>query len=118
VLQESIRTEHFLAHPDSLVSLRRVNPTIDGMYRYEAITNNNLIKDKRTKDKRTTMLLTAPWVKRNFDKEYLAEHQKLQDLNGWVDIRNTEANPTRKIRNAAIQFRDGLKAKNGNLGKL
>jgi hypothetical protein len=41
----------------------------------------------------------------------LAEHQKLQDLNGWVHIRNPEANPTRKIRNAAIQFRDGLKAK-------
>jgi hypothetical protein len=61
------------------------------MYRYEAITKNNLGNNKQT-----TMLLTAPWVKQNFDKEYLEEHQKLQDLNGWVDIRNPEANPTQK----------------------
>jgi hypothetical protein len=45
------------------------------MYRYEAITKNNLGKNKRT-----TMLLTSPWVKQNFDKEYLEKHQKLQDL--------------------------------------
>jgi hypothetical protein len=83
VLQESLRTKQFLAHSDRLVSLRRVNPTIDGMYRYEAITKNNLGNNKRT-----TMLLTAPWVKRNFDTEYLEEHQKSQDLDGFVDIRN------------------------------
>jgi hypothetical protein len=62
------------------------------------------------------MLLKAPWVKIFLDKEYLEQHQKLQDLDGFVDIRNPEANPAQTIRNAAVQFRKGLMANNGHLG--
>jgi hypothetical protein len=64
------------------------------------------------------MLLTALWVKQNFNKEYLEENQKLQDLNGWVDIQNPEANPTRKIRNVVVVFCKGLKAKDCHFGEL
>jgi hypothetical protein len=102
VLKDSIRTETFLAHPDNLVALRCVFPTVDGIYRYEAITK--LLANGMW----ATIYLTLTWVRQHFEGEYLKRLNKLLGSNEFVNIRNVCANPTKKVQNAVLDFQCNL----------
>jgi hypothetical protein len=54
--------------------------------------------------KRKTIYRTLNWVRQHFEREYLQRLNKLLDSNGFVDIRNSRANPTTKIQNAILDF--------------
>jgi hypothetical protein len=102
VLKDSIRTETFLAHPDNLVALWRVFPTVNKIYRYEAITK--LLAN----GKRTTLYLTSTWVKQHFEGEYVQRLNKLPDSNEFVNIRNVCSNLTKMSQNAVLDFQRNL----------
>jgi hypothetical protein len=103
VLHDSLKTETILAHSDNLVAIWRVHPTINRIYKCEVITKNILAGNKQT-----AILLSSNWVNHHYEGEYLARLQKLLDTDGFVDIQNPYANPTRKIRNAVYDFQHKL----------
>jgi hypothetical protein len=57
-------------------------------------------------------------MKHHYKGEYLARLQKLLDTDGFDDIQNPYANPTRKIRNAVYDFQHKLHDKYVNTNPL